>query len=903
MRQTQWWIFPAFLAIALFTACGEIPQGDDESNQTLDRSSDEAALTALIKCGGPNQAGCPDGQYCAHREGECAATDAGVCKPKPQICTKEYAPVCGCDGKTYGNACMAAAAGVSKLHAGPCKSGCVSDEQCSKGEFCDTPCDQDSGSCTPMISAVQCPRIYKPVCGCNGKTYGNDCLRVSAQVGLAHEGACKTICGGIQGIPCPKGQACIFATDTCEWSDNQGQCMNIPQVCPTIWAPVCGCDGKTYGNQCEALAASMSIAHEGPCKTICEPIQCLPGTLPVDEDGDGCDDACICGIAIDCIQGWVPADSNGDGCDDTCVPTCNTACDCYQAGAQFQNGCFLKCMNCGNFWSCEEGVCVENCGFMPPEVFQCKECKDNSQCGPNQFCQKDQGACDAIGQCADKPEICTSIWAPVCGCDGQTYSNDCAAAAAGVNVAYAGECKQQGCKSNLDCAKGDYCQKQPGDCNGMGTCAKKPDACILIYDPVCGCDGQTYGNACGAAAAGVNVAYKGECKSPCDPIQCSSEQVAIDTDGDGCNDTCECAIAIKCASGTVPTDTNGDGCDDSCKPVGCKNNLECPKDAYCAKAAGDCEGFGKCAPKPQACILIYDPVCGCDGKTYGNACEAAAAGMNVAYKGLCESPCDPIKCSPEQIGIDTDGDGCNDICECAFAIKCAPGFISVDTNGDGCHDACKPLCKDLLCTSEQVAVDSDGDGCNDQCVCAFAILCAAGFTPIDTNGDGCMDACKPICKVLQCTSEQAAVDADGDGCPDTCLCKIAIDCVPGYKPTDSNGDGCIDKCVPMCVELQCSPEKKPVDSNNDGCPDICKCALQITCPIGTKPADSNGDGCADICAPACPILECPAGKKPIDADGNGCMDTCVCDTTIVCPTGSKPIDSNNDGCPDKCLTP
>jgi len=50
-----------------------------------------------------------------------------------------------------------------------------------------------------------------------------------------------------------------------------------------------------------------------------------------------------------------------------------------------------------------------------------------------------------------------------------------------------------------------------GRADARGTCAYRPDACTMIYQPVCGCDHTTYGNACAARVAGVSVLAHGEC--------------------------------------------------------------------------------------------------------------------------------------------------------------------------------------------------------------------------------------------------------------------------------------------------------------------------------------------------------------------------------------------------------
>merc|ERR1712137_238511 len=67
----------------------------------------------------------------------------------------------------------------------------------------------------------------------------------------------------------------------------------------------------------------------------------------------------------------------------------------------------------------------------------------------------------------------------------------------------------QVCSSNGDCP-GGFCNKD-FDCNGSGFCDDLPEACTFEFSPTCGCDGNVYGNACGAHGEAVSVSHFGVC--------------------------------------------------------------------------------------------------------------------------------------------------------------------------------------------------------------------------------------------------------------------------------------------------------------------------------------------------------------------------------------------------------
>ena len=352
------------------------------------------------------------------------------------------------------------------------------------------------------------------------------------------------------------------------------------------------------------------------------------------------------------------------------------------------------------------------------------------------------------------------------------------------------------CTDSDNCIPGYYCEKDLGDCNGVGLCTQKPTDCIEIYDPVCGCDGETYSNLCFAAAAGVNVMHRGECLMPGqfrlgdifplnyqekkhnadENISIKFKRVLSDS---------RCPIDVNCVwegnaevefifsknnvwrsiilnTGIEPSKVSLFGYEIQLvslePPVlsndppdqedyiaylvitrffgSCFDNTDCGNDSYCAKKPGDCDGNGECTPRPVVCTDNWDPVCGCDGNTYGNACEAAAGGVNVAYSGEClPKPCwkndmcaEDEYCLFEPCAIETGvceprpeicPDIWNPVCGCdnhTYANDCVAALngMSVDYRG-----SCKP---------NGCCVDLCGDGICDHIVC-LSCGCPCPETP------------------------------------------------------------------------------------------------------------------------------------------------------------------------------
>ena len=74
-------------------------------------------------------------------------------------------------------------------------------------------------------------------------------------------------CGGLLSEDCGANHWCDAGPGQCGIDNPPGQCVDIGAVCPDLFQPVCGCDAKTYPNNCERQHSKAQLAHDGKCTT------------------------------------------------------------------------------------------------------------------------------------------------------------------------------------------------------------------------------------------------------------------------------------------------------------------------------------------------------------------------------------------------------------------------------------------------------------------------------------------------------------------------------------------------------------------------------------------------------------------------------------------------------------
>ncbi len=471
---------------------------------------------------------------------------------------------------------------------------CTADQDCPEGNVCEYTTDC---ACPPDVPCDCMPYGY-----CTGVTQP-----------WPVEGVCEPIVINNEcwsDVDCGSGYHCEFyyptpGTDAGSPDANGDGAAEMPPIdcfCTEEWAPVCGFDNVTYSNACFAKCSYVEVAYDGECQGQKQAGVCVQDQNP------GClsDADCQPGYRCELTDWCAGTDPDGDGMIDTswCMGQCvysEEPVSCEQFGgfcAPYSPDGQMVCPD-GTEWlygnaygplcGAEDMICCvrsemecassEDCyaiyGDYPADpatgvmgMWECIDgrCQATGECGKYAcYTDSDCGdgyACVSTETWTENGVVCTStqcVQVDPYYCDSDASCPAGLVCMNGVCTTVEEECRRDdsgmcvcggfagfACPVNNECIYDDpNCSPDMGGADCMGHCYPTPDQCVcdMMYAPVCGSDNQTYGNACAANCAGVEVMYEGECQINCPPMaqpECAAgERMVCETDAAGCP-WCKC---------------------------------------------------------------------------------------------------------------------------------------------------------------------------------------------------------------------------------------------------------------------------------------------------------------------------------------------------------------------------